>query len=127
MKTVLTNVRTFAAGLDLTGTSNKIELAGEVEEKDSTTYGSGGWKEVRGGLHSSALTGEGLWEAGDGGLDPSSWADLGRISPWTVVPVGGAAVGDVAYLTQMLRSEYKLGDAVGEILPDYLVPSRLVA
>jgi len=116
-KTILTNVRAFAAGLDLTGTSNKIELAAEVEEKDATTYGSQGWKEVLGGLPSSTLAGEGLWESGPGELDPLAWADLGRISPWTVVPVGGAAVGDAAYLTQMLRADYKIGGAIGDIAP----------
>ena len=45
-KTVLINVRTFAAGVDVTGVSNKIELSSEVEVKKTTNHGSGGWDEA---------------------------------------------------------------------------------
>ncbi|MDX2679294.1 hypothetical protein [Streptomyces soliscabiei] len=117
-KTVLTNVRCFAVGVDLTGNSNKIELSSEVEVKDSTNYGSGGYKEVLGGLGSAEISGEGQWEAGDlTKVDDASWVQLGGVGPWSISANSGAAVGDLAYFTQALRSDYKLFGEVGEIAP----------
>ena len=116
--TVLLNVRTFAVGVDLTGVSNKIEVSAEVEDKDGTNYGSGGWKEVKGGLASAELSGEGLWEAGDPSkVDDASWSQLGGVGPWSVSANNSAAVGELAYLMNALRADYKLGEAVGEIAP----------
>lgn len=114
---VLINVRAFAAGADLTGVSNKIEITSEIEDKDATNFGSGGWKEVLGGLGSAEIAGEGQWEAGDPGkVDDAAWADFGIVTPWTVGPAG-ASVGSIAYFTRALRGDYSLGDAVGEIAP----------
>ncbi|MCX4752893.1 hypothetical protein [Kitasatospora purpeofusca] len=114
---VLTDVRLFVVGADLTSTSNKVELTSEAEEKDRTTYGSGGWKQVQGGLRTSKVTAEGLWEAGDPGLvDDATWAQLGGTGPWTVCP-HLATVGSLAYLTQALRTDYTLGGAVGDLAP----------
>lgn len=116
-KFVLLGVRAFASGVDLTSASNKVELMAEYEEKDSTNYASGGYKEVMAGLGSSSLSAEGQWEAGDSSkVDDAVWAAAGGVGPWTVGPVG-AAVGDLAYFTNALTSSYKLGDAVGEIAP----------
>nr|WP_222109119.1 hypothetical protein [Streptomyces cupreus] len=114
----MTNVRTFAVAVDLTSQSNKVELAAEVEDKDSTNYGSNGWKEVLGGLGSAEISAEGQWEAGDPTkVDDASWSQLGGVGPWSISANNGAAVGDLAYFTSALRSAYKLGDAVGEIAP----------
>lgn len=118
MKTILLNVRTFAVAADLTGVSNKIEVSAEVEDKDSTNYGSQGWKENLGGLASAEISGEGQWEAGDPSLvDDASWATLGGVGPWSISANNGAAVGDLAYFTSALRADYKLGEAVGEVAP----------
>ncbi|MFG2899526.1 hypothetical protein ACGFZH_20895 [Streptomyces zaomyceticus] len=117
MSLVLTNVRAFAVGADLTSSSNKVELAAEVEEKDVTTYGTSGWKGVIGGLGSGEIASEGFWEAGDPSLvDDASWAQLGGIGPWTVCP-DTAAVGSLAYLTRALRSSYQLLGSVGDVAP----------
>ncbi|MFD4660835.1 hypothetical protein ACFWP2_35060 [Kitasatospora sp. NPDC058444] len=114
---VLTDTRLFAAGADLTGASNKVELSSEVEVKERTVFGTGGWKLVQGGLRSSNLSAEGFWEAGDPGLvDDATWATIGGVVPWTVAPLQ-AAVGSLAYLTQALRTDYTLGGAVGDLAP----------
>ena len=114
---VLTDVRLFAGGADLSGRSNKVELQAEVEDKDSTNYRSAGWKEVLGGIHSSTVTAEGQWEAGDPSkVDDNAWSLLGARAPWTISPTD-ATVGTLAYLTYGLQSSYKLGDQVGEIAP----------
>jgi hypothetical protein len=116
------NTRLFAASADLTGRSNKVSLAAEVEEKDVTTFlaegdADTGWKKVMGTLASSTLAAEGFWEAGDEGkVDDEAWANLGSVIPFTICPVSGA-VGEVAYLLKALRSQYKLGAAVGDVAP----------
>ncbi len=116
-KFVLTDVRLFTGGADLTGNSNKVEISAELEEKDTTNYASEGWTEVLGGLASAEISGEGQWEAGDPGkVDDHSWASLGGVGPWSVGPAG-AAVGGLSYFTSALRADYKLGDAVGEVAP----------
>lgn len=116
------NTRLFAASADLTGRSNKVSLAAEFEDKDVTTFlpegdADTGWKKVMGTLASSSLAAEGFWEAGDDGkVDDEAWANLGSVIPFTICPVSGA-VGEVAYLLKALRSQYKLGAAVGDVAP----------
>lgn len=117
-KTVLTNVRCFAVGLDLTSHSNKIELTAEVESKPTTNYGSQGWTEVVGGLASAQIAGEGQWEAGaETMVDDATWAQLGGTGPWTVSANNSAAAGQLAYLTRAMRADYTLGAEVGEVAP----------
>lgn len=114
---VLTNCRIFAGGADLTGASNKVELSMEVEDKDRTTFGSGGAKERTGGLFDSAIAAAGYWEANDLTLvDDHMWTSLGSHDAWTVTE-HGATVGTLAYLAKFLQSNYKLLGAVGEVAP----------
>lgn len=116
-KFVLLDTRLFAGGADLSGNSNKVEITAEFEDKDVTNYRSGGFKEVLGGLASSAINAEGQWEALDPSkVDDAAWSMLGGRTAWTVGPTD-AVVGAVAYTTFFLHSSYKLGDAVGEVAP----------
>ncbi|MET7514071.1 hypothetical protein ABZS88_11425 [Streptomyces sp. NPDC005480] len=116
-KFVLTDVRLFTAGADLTGASNKVEVSAETEDKETTNYASQGWKEVIGGLSSAEIAGEGQWEAGDPGkVDDAAWAQLGGTGPWSIGPAG-AAVGSLTYFTNALRCDYTLGESVGEVAP----------
>ncbi len=116
-KFVLLDARLFAPGADLSGASNKIELTSEIEDKDVTNYRSQGWKEVLGGLGSAEISGEGQWEAGDPSrVDDASWSTLGGVGPYTVCP-NDSVVGALAYLVSGLRTDYKVGDAVGEVAP----------
>ncbi|MGV9987730.1 hypothetical protein [Streptomyces olivaceus] len=117
-KSVLLNVRCFAAGLDLTSVSNKIELTSEVEEKPTTNYGSDGYAEVVGGLSSAEIAGEGQWEAGDDTkVDDVTWAQLGGVGPWSVSGNNSAAVGALVYFTRAMRADYTLLADVGEVAP----------
>jgi len=114
---VLINTRLFTGGADLTSRSNKVEITSEAEDKDATTFGSGGWKELLGGLVASEISAEGLWEAGAPGLvDDEMWLDLGGLGPFTACP-DGAAVGQLAYLTKTMTGKYGIGGAVGDIAP----------
>lgn len=120
-KFTLQNVRLFTAGADLTTVNNKVELAPEVEEKDSTAFIPTGdaWKEALGGIRSTKLTGSGQWEADDtvlGKVDDTSWTALGAVVPSTVCPAT-AAVGSLAWLSGYLETQYQLGGAVGDVAP----------
>jgi hypothetical protein len=115
---ILTDVRMYAGGCDLTGYSNTVELAPSAEEKDKTTFASGGWKEIAAGLKGGRIAGSGFWEAGDLSIvDNMSWAELGGGSTaWTIAP-NTADVGDLAYIARAMEAEYKLGGQVGELAP----------
>ncbi|AIJ26362.1 hypothetical protein [Amycolatopsis methanolica] len=116
-KFVLTNVRLFTGGADLTGASNKLEISAEVADEDATTFGSGGWKEVKAGLAATEITAEGFWEAGDLSMvDDAQWTALGGLGPWSAGPAG-ANVGDLAYFTNALTGSYALGGEVGSMAP----------
>jgi hypothetical protein len=119
-KFVLTGVRLFAGGADLTSNSNKLELSSEVDDKDVTAFNPNGgqaWTEVLGGLASSKASGEGQWEALDlSKVDDATWAAVGGVGAWTACPVS-ANVGDVAWLTKMLTGSYTLGGQVGDVAP----------
>lgn len=115
-KIVLTDVRTYLNGGDLTGNSNKIELASEYEAKKTTNHGSGGWDEVIAGLAETTIEGSGQWESdGVSKVDDVAWSALGNGNPWTIVPTGGA-VGDLAYLVNAMNGSYSaFGDGLGEV------------
>lgn len=116
-KQILTDVRLFTGGVDLSAMSNKAEVGGEYEVKDATTFTSLGWMEVLAGLGSAEITAEGFWEAGDASkVDDATWAGLGGIGPWTVCPTV-ANVGAVAFLMRAMQANYMAGGEVGEIAP----------
>ncbi|WP_245786523.1 hypothetical protein [Lentzea albida] len=97
--------------------SNKLEVAAEVEEKDTTNFGSAGWSEMIGGLASTKISGEGQWEAADASkVDNAQWSGLGGVGPWTACP-NGSNVNDVAWLTNALTANYQLGGSVGDVAP----------
>lgn len=119
---VLTNVRLFAGGADLTSRSNKVEITAEVEDKDTTNYASAGWKERLGGLGDCALVGEGQWEATDlSKVDDQAWAAMGTVAGYTVGnnATAGAtmAAGDLVWLIKAMQASYKLGSTVGDVAP----------
>lgn len=119
MAFVLLNSRIFAGAADLTGAANKSGLSSSFEDKDATNYGSGGWKDVLGGLADTQISAGGQWAAGDPGcVDDTLWDAVNgrRPIPWTFCPES-ANVGSLAWFTSALTSSYKLGDAVGEVAP----------
>lgn len=120
-KVVLTNVRLFGSGADLTTRTNKVEIMTERETKEVTSYGSNGYVEVLGGLGSGQLTAEGYFEAADNSYpDNFSWASRGSVVPMSVAPVG-VTVGSKAYLSDFLITKHDIikgsvGDVAGFML-----------
>ena len=72
------------AGNDLSTYGVKGELTVEVEEKDVTTYGSLGWKEVLGGLKSGGLGLEFKQDFAAAKIDAIMWPLLGTVVPFEV-------------------------------------------
>lgn len=59
---------------DLSAYCSKIEVAAQVEEKDVTTFASGGWKEVTGGLFSAGINATFFNDVSASALDSIIWA-----------------------------------------------------
>lgn len=120
-KLILKGVRLFAGGADLTSNTNKIEFSSEVEAKDVTAFNPNSatdvWQEVLGGMATTKASAEGQWEALDSSkVDDASWLELATVGAWTAGPVG-ANVGDLAWVTRMMRGAYGLGGPVGDVAP----------
>lgn len=77
---------------DLKSYTTKAELSVEVDEKDVTTYGSLGWKEVLGGIKSGGLGLEFKQDVAAAALDSIMWPLLGTVVPFEV-RADQAAVG----------------------------------
>lgn len=83
-KMVLTAAHVEINSNDLSGYCNKAELKVEVEEKDVTTFGSDGWKEVLGGLKGGELSLEFKQDVAASALDSIMWPLLGTVQPFVV-------------------------------------------
>lgn len=70
--------------VDLSGYTTKIELTVDVDEKDVTTFGSSGWKEVLGGIKSAGLNATFQQDVAAAALDSQIWALLGSVTAFEV-------------------------------------------
>jgi hypothetical protein len=114
---ILKDCRIFAAGCDLSGQSNSIDLKSDIESKDATTWRSEGWQEVTGGLAKAAVKAGGFAAFGAAGTqDYDSFHRLGQLDPWTITPEE-SDVGALAWVTNILRGKYGLGGKVGDLAP----------
>lgn len=71
-------------GTDLSAYAKKAELTTKVEEKDVTTYGSQGWKELLGGLKSGELALDLFQDVAASALDSIMWPLLGAVVTFEV-------------------------------------------
>lgn len=118
---ILTDVRLFTGGCDLTSANNKLEFAAEVEEKDVTTFRSTGsgrhWMSVLGGIAKGSVAASGFWSAGTSDqVDDNLWPGLGGVGAWSWCP-STAAVGSIGWVTQALQASYKILGTVGDVAP----------
>jgi len=84
MKMVLLAAYVSINSNDLSTTNTKAEISVEVEDKDVTTYGSLGWKEVLGGLKSGEIALEFKQDFAATKLDAIMWPLLGQVVPFEV-------------------------------------------
>ncbi|MDM4722751.1 hypothetical protein QTQ03_25295 [Micromonospora sp. WMMA1363] len=119
--TILTDVRLFTGGCDLTSANNKLEFVAEVEAKDVTVYRSSGsgqhWTSVIGGIAKGTVQASGFWSAGTSDqVDDNLWPGMGGVGAWSWCP-DTADLGAVGWVTQALQANYKILDAVGDVAP----------
>jgi len=86
MATPMVLVSTFLSlgGTDLSTYTSKVEVTAEVEEKDVTTFGSGGWKALLGGLKSGQIAITWKNDITVSNLDSILWPLLGTLSVFEV-------------------------------------------
>lgn len=81
-KKVLLDAQLDINGTDLTQWCAKIELMDEFEDKDTTTYASGGAKEVQGGLESGEVSITFKNDYAAAALDSIMWALRRSVVTW---------------------------------------------
>lgn len=104
-------------GVDLSDHTTKAEVVVEVEDKDVTTFASGGWKEVLGGLKSGSCSAGFLQNPAAGAIDATMWPLLGQVVPFEVrldnAPVGPA---NPAYTGNLLVKKWApIAGSVGDV------------
>jgi hypothetical protein len=103
-------------GTDLSSYTSKIELSAEVEDKDVTTFGSGGWTEVLGGLASGSLAVGFKQDVAASALDSIMWPLFGTVVTFEV-RLSNAVVGtsNPKYTGSVLVKEWKpIAGSVGD-------------
>lgn len=114
---ILKDCRIFAGAAHLSGQQNRIELTGDLDEKDTTNFLSDGWKECIGSLKRFKIVGGGQWNASDlSAVDASRWAALGVAEAWSIAPAT-VAPGDRVYVGQANQSKYVFLGELGEVAP----------
>lgn len=109
----LLSCTTWVDDYDFTGDSNKLTVDAEVEDLDATTFGSGGWKVLAGGLKTAAASLEGFWQSAP---DAEGFADLGNVDRVvTISPTGLAA--SPAFMFQASKLKYSAFGQVGQLTP----------
>lgn len=102
---------------DLSAYTSKIELKTEVEEKDVTTFASGGWTELLGGLASGELSVGFKQDVAAAALDAIMWPLFGTVVTFEV-RLANSAVGtsNPRYTGSVLVKEWQpIAGSVGDV------------
>lgn len=103
--------------VDVSSNTSKIELTVDVDEKETTTFGSLGWKEVLGGIKSGSLAVTWKQDIADNELDEDMWLLLGTVVTYEV-RLSNAAVGvsNPKYTGSLLvKSWSPINGSVGDV------------
>ncbi|MBM7083603.1 hypothetical protein [Micromonospora humidisoli] len=103
-------------GVDVTAFTSKIELTAEVEEKDVTTFASGGWTEVLGGIASGQLAVGIKQDVAAAAIDSIMWPLFGTVVSFET-RTSNSAVGtsNPKYTGNVLVKEWKpIAGGVGD-------------
>ena len=115
---VLTNAYIFLNGAsDVSSYCDKVEFEVSAEEKDSTTFGSTGYKSVLGGLKSGQLTLGLKADYAVGNLDAILWPLLGTVVAFQIQAVAGTVTtSNPKYTGSILVKEVKpISGGVGDL------------
>lgn len=111
-----------AAYISIAGTTYhdrgfKCTLSVDVDEKETTTFASLGWKEVIGGLKSGSLELSFRNDHADDNIDEDIWAILGTVVAFAVRHTQSAiSTNNPEYQGSVLVKEWKpINGAVGDV------------
>jgi hypothetical protein len=116
-KKVLLDVQLTIASHDLTNWTSKLELNDTFEDKDITTYGSGGAKEVLGGLEEGKISITFKNDYAAGQLDEIMWGLRRQVVDWLALPGSGAvSTSNPGYGGQLLVNSWNpIAGSVGDV------------
>lgn len=114
---VLTDVTTWIAGHDFTCDSNSVSLSVEVDDQETTTFCSNGWRTRVGGLREVESDVSGFWQAGDDAVDPVVFNSLGTRNEAVTVSPTGSTGGSAAFIIQAGKFSYEMFGDIGEVVP----------
>jgi len=117
----------YVHGYDFTTDTNNVMLTMDAEAKDVTTFGSGGWVALTGGLKKVVYDMKGYWQSATAqAVDPESFPDLGNVDRVFTVgtsnaqPTSPAALTapERAYMFKAGKFHYEpFGTTIGEVAP----------
>lgn len=113
-KEAITNASIYYGAHNVSSLTNVIGgLAVEIEVQDSTTFGSGGWKESLGSLKAATWPFEGLFDGASAGPHPDIFT--GAVAPVTVSKTNPIAAGDLAWMLNCLKTSDADSHVLGEL------------
>jgi hypothetical protein len=103
--------------VDLSAYANSIEATMEVDAQDATTFASGGWKEILGGLKSAGLSLGFKQDVAAAALDATIWPLFGTVVPFEVRLANAvASASNPKYTGSVLIQKWTpIGGNVGDI------------
>lgn len=112
----ITNAFTYLGSHDFTGDINMWRVGGEADALDCSNMRSGGWREYKMGLKTSALEMAGHAQFGTDTTDTTIFNNLGVTGQ---VFTGGQSEveGEVAVFHRAMTGTWNLGGNLGEICP----------
>lgn len=100
----------------MTTDTNEVSLSVEVDEQETTTFGSNGWRSRIGGLRDISMDLSGFYQAGDGSVDADAFNTIGAGGePITVSPTGQADSTAYAFLGG--KFSYEILGGIGDVAP----------
>lgn len=114
--TVLTDAYISIAGNVVSDHGNKVELAVQVEDKETTTFGQG-YKTLVGGLKSGSVKVTFLNDFSASNLDSIFWPLLGTVVTFEIRPTSSAvSTTNPKYTGSMLIKEWNpMSGSVGDV------------
>lgn len=110
-KLIFDAASTWIDEIEVTGDTNQVELAVDVDEVDQTNFASDGWTELAGGLKTVELDLTGFWDEANYAGELLGWVGSRRTVA-TVAPTG--VEGAIAYLFRPYQGNFALGAEVGQ-------------
>ena len=115
-KFVATDYKITINGTNLSSSLASVELPIEIEEQDTTSFGSE-WRTRIAGLKSGSITLEFHQDFGAAAIDATLWPLLGTNGPVVVTPTSGTVTAtNPSYTGQFLVTQYSpFASTVGDL------------